>query len=439
MDPKSRSAFEQYVKGVGTAVASFSVDQLQARVERLVEEHDDWRRRCLNLTAAETLLSRRCKALLASDMATRLSEGLPGGKDYPHEFQNRYVDEIEGIIVVLLRRRFKAAHVDWRPTSTSMANAAVFFSLLDSGDVVLSQSEEGGGNFANHAIGPAGLRGLEIHNMPLANEFFEIDLDGLAREVERLRPKLLVFGGGKVLFPYPVKEIRRIADRVGALVMVDAAHLGLLISGGAFQNPLEEGAHVLTASTHKVMFGPVGGFVATNDDDIAEKILGRTFPGFMQTRDQNKYAALAFSLLELEQSGEVLAHQMIRNAQALAGYLAEEGLDVLAKERGYTQTHQVFVRVGDEARAFEIGCQKANILLTDCALSGDMARGKRTGLRLATHELTRVGLRESDMRDVARFIRRAGEGSENPAIIAAELGEFLRVPRIESAGSGSRG
>jgi glycine hydroxymethyltransferase len=431
----SKSAFNAYVHDIESAIEAFSADELLEHLERVVEEHDDWRRRCLNLNPAESVLSRRCQALLASDMATRLSEGLPGSKIYPHAFQNRYIDEIEGIVIALLRRQFKAAHVDWRPMSTSMANAAVFFSLLSAGDVVLSQSEDGGGNFSYHTSGPAGLRDLRIHDMPTATEFFEIDIDGLAREVDRLKPKLLTIGGSNVLFPYPLQEIRAIADRVGALVLYDAAHLGLLVSTGVFQRPLEEGAHVVTASTHKVMFGPVGGFVLTNDDHIANKIISLTFPGFMQTRDQNKYAALACALLELEKHGVFLAQQMVRNAQTLARHLADEGLNVLAEDRGYTKTHQIFVRVGEErARAFELGCQRANILLTDCALSGDRAHGKRSGLRLATHEVTRIGLREGDMREVARFIRRAGSGDENAAALAGELSEFLRVPRLEAAG-----
>ncbi len=435
MDQKLRDDFEGYVQAVDSSLDKFSVEALQDRIERLVEEHDSWRRRCLNMTAAETLLSRRVKALLASDMATRLTEGLPGAKIYPHGNQNRYVDEVEGIVISLLRRRFRVKHVDWRPTSTSMANSAVFFSLLKNGDVILSQSEAGGGNFANHPDGSAGLRSLAIHDMAPANEEFEIDLDALAKDVDRLKPKLLVFGGSKVLFPYPVTEIRKIADRVGALVMYDAAHLGLLISGGAFQDPIAEGAHVLTGSTHKIMFGPVGGFVATNDDDVAAKVLDCTFPFFMQTRDQNKYAALALALLELEQIGESLAHQIVRNSATLGGYLSEEGLDVLAAKRGYSKSHQIFIRLGGgKTRAFELNCQKANVLLTDCALTGD-APGQRTGLRLATHELARIGLKEKDMRDVARFIRRAGEGAEHPAIIAGELAEFLSVPRIEATSS----
>ncbi|WP_426217793.1 aminotransferase class I/II-fold pyridoxal phosphate-dependent enzyme [Pseudomonas sp. DWRC2-2] len=433
LEEKKNNEFNAFVGDIQSALDKFSPDEMLNHVERVVEEHDDWRRRSLNLNPAESVLSRRCQAILASDMATRLSEGLPGSKIYPHEFQNRYIDEIEGIVIALLRRQFNAKHVEWRPTSTSMANAAVFFSLLKGGDVILSQSEDGGGNFSYHNSGPAGLRDLQIYDIPSSTDYFEIDVDRLATEVDRLKPKLIAIGGSNVLFPYPVKEIRAIADRVGALVLYDAAHLGLLVSNGVFQRPLEEGAHVLTASTHKVMFGPVGGFAVSNDDEIAEKILTRTFPGFMQTRDQNKFAALACSLLELEKHGAFLAEQMVRNAQALAGYLAEEGLDVLAAERGYTKNHQIFVRIGQRAREFELGCQRANILLTDVALYGDRPQGKRTGLRLATHELTRFGLRESDMKDIARFIVRAGGGEENPVTVAGELGEFLRTPRLDLA------
>jgi glycine hydroxymethyltransferase len=383
------------------------------------------------MNPAESVLSRRCQAILASDMSTRLSEGLPGAKTYPHGTQNRYIDEIEGIVIALLRRQFGAAHVEWRPTSTSMANAAVFFSLLSSGDPILAQSENGGGNYSYHRNGPAGLRDLAIHDIPPADDYFDIDLGELERAALQLRPKLIVIGGSNVLFPYPVREIRAIADRIGALVLYDAAHLGLLIAKGDFQRPLEEGAHIVTASTHKVMFGPVGGLVLTDDDAIAAKVLQRTFPAFLQTRDQNKYSALACSLAEMEKHGALLAREMVRNAKSLAKALAAEGLDILAAERDFTETHQIFVRLGDDkARAFELGCQRANILLTDTKLVGDRGAGKRSGLRLATHELTRLGLRANDMAEVARFIRRAGEGQEKSDTIAGELAEFLRLPRL---------
>jgi glycine hydroxymethyltransferase len=396
------------------------------RVSELVATHDERRgRRCLNMNPAESLLSSRCRRLLASDMATRLTEGLPGDKLYPHGAQNQYIDEIEAIIIALAKRQFGARYLDWRPVSTSMANAAVFSALLRPGDVLLSQDEDGGGNYSYHKNGAAGLCGAKIVSAPREGEAFEIDLDRLALLVKEVRPKLIAFGGSNVLFPYPVRRMRELADQVGAMLLYDAAHVGLLISSGDFQRPLQEGAHVVTVSTHKIMGGPVGGLIFTDDRAIADRILKLTFPGLMQTRDQNKYAALAVALAETAEFGPQLAQQMVANARALARALEDEGYNVLARERGYTQTHQIFLELGADAKVFETRCNLANILLSDCALSGDQARRQRNGARLATHELTRTGMKEAQMHEVARLIARAARDAEDPQLVARDVEQLL--------------
>lgn len=400
------------------------------RIERLVDDHDRWRRICLNLNPAESSLTDRARRLLSSEMASRLSEGVPGDKVYPHGRQNQHIDEIEATIIALARRQFGARYVEWRPVSTSMANAAVFFALLGPGDAILVQAEDGGGNFSYHAGGPAGLACQRILDAPWRGDTFELDLDALADMAKRERPRMIVVGGSNVLFPYPVSALRRIADEIDALLVYDAAHLGLLIAKGDFQRPLEEGAHIVTLSTHKVMGGPVGGLILTNDADIAAKLFKVTFPGFLQTRDQNKYAALAVSLAEAEAFGEGLAKAMVSNAKALARGLEAEAVPVLARERGYTRTHQIFLSLGQNAQCFEARCQQANILVSDCALAGEISQRRRTGSRLSTHELSRLGLQAPHMSEVASLIGRAYRGEPSDAVardVARLLAPFTHV------------
>jgi glycine hydroxymethyltransferase len=394
------------------------------RIEDLVSLHDTWRSQCLNMNPAESSISARARNILASDMATRLSEGMPGDKAYPHGRQNEYIDEIEATIIALAKAQFRARYVEWRPVSTTMANAAVFFSMLVPSDTIIVQSEDGGGNFSYHAKGPAGLTGARIIDAPIAGDTFEIDLDRLSSLVAEHKPKMLIVGGSNVLFPYPLRDLREIADGVGAILVYDAAHLGLLVSAGLFQDPLAEGAHIVTVSTHKIMGGPVGGLILTNDEAIAARLFQITFPGFMQTRDQNKFAALAITLAELQQHGPALAQAMVKNARALANGLAAEGFEILGTDRNYTDTHQIFLRLGDAARSTEQRCQAANILFTDCALTGDMPKGLRRGARLATHEITRRGLPSDDMRTVASLIARADRG-EDTAAVAADVATLL--------------
>jgi glycine hydroxymethyltransferase len=420
--PKSQT----YLDDVETKVNKLSPAAVAERITSLVLEHDHWRATaCLNMNPAEGLISPRARALLASDMAMRLTEGLPGDKTYPNYRQNRFIDEIEATIIALVRRQFGARHVEWRPTSNSMANAAVFFALLKPGDTIFVQDMDAGGNYSYQTCGPAGLTHARIATIPAVGKVFEIDVDWIRTCAKKLQPKMIVIGGGKVLFPYPLRELREIADGIGALLVYDAAHVGLLISHGTFQRPLQEGAHVVTFSTHKIMGGPVGGVVLMNDPQIAKAIIGKTFPGLLQTRDQNKYAALAVGLAELDHFGTTLARATVANAAALAAAMSSEGFTVLERNGIHTQTHQCFLDLGDAAQTFDQRCQAANILASDCALTGDLAKNRRSGMRFATHELTRLGMGVTEMREVAQLITRATQDNADIAAITADVAALI--------------
>jgi glycine hydroxymethyltransferase len=407
-------------------------DGVTNRLEHLVSEHDEWRtRKCLNLNPAEGLLSERCRSVLGSDLAARLTEGAPGDKQYPHGNQTKYADEFEAIVLAQASQLWSARYVEWRPISTSMALATVFHALLRPGDVVLAQAADGGGNYAYSPEGPLGLAGANILPLPWSGDHFEIDVDGTRQLAVKNPPRMIVVGGSNVLFPYPVRELRRIADASDAILVYDAAHLGLLIAEGSFQRPLAEGAHIVVVSTHKSMGGPVGGLVLMNDPVIAKRILQGTFPAFMQTRDLNKYASQAIALTEAVEFGAPLARQMVANAQALANALHADGIPALAEQRGYTQTHQLFLKMGSAAHQFEERCHAANILLSDCALSGDISRNQRYGARLATHELTRRGMVEKDMRTVASLIVRAASNIDASTEVAKDVGILASThPRV---------
>ena len=431
------AASRRFLQRIDAEVSARAPAEIVRRIEDLVSRNDRWRSACLNLNPAEGLMSRRARALLDSDMASRLTEGVPGDKTFPHFRLNAAIDEIEATIIALARQLFGAAFVEWRPVSTSMANAAVFHALLKPGDAILVQGMEGGGNFSYQRSGPAGLAGLVPHELPAAGPLFEIDLDRLRERVRTLRPRMIVVGGSKVLFPYPLAEIRRIADEVEALVLFDAAHLGLLISAPGFQRPLQEGAHVLTLSTHKQLGGPVGGMVLTDDPAIASRISSLTFPGLLQTRDQNKYAALAVALAEARAFGAPLSERMVANAQALGQALASHGYDVLGASRGFTRTHQLVLRLGERAQTFEASCQAANIVVPDCALTGDIALRRRTGIRAGTHELSRLGFAPGEMAEVASLIVDADRSDRPPSLIAVDVHGLLeRHPSVAASFDG---
>lgn len=414
-----------YLAEIAKRYEDISPREIAARVESLVAGYESWRRTSLNLMAAENTMSRRARRLLDSDLATRVTEGFPGAKDFPPGKHNVHIDEIEGLFIALAKRLFRAQYVEWRATSTTMANAVAFWSMTEPGDTILVQSMEGGGNMNYHRVAIPHLRQLKVEMLPHSSDF-TIDADQAARTARAVRPKLIVIGGSQVLFPYPLKELRQIADEVGARILFDAAHLGALIAAGEFQDPLAEGVDVLSMGTQKINGGPVGGLAFTNDLGLARRMLALTFPAFIQTRDLNKYASAAFALAEMTAHGSAYARQVVRNARALGHALEGCGFRVIGSDRGYTNTHLLFLDVRDfGAPRFEALCQRANILIHKSHMSGDSKRGVRTGIRISVQEATRQGMNEDSMTSVAELIQRVTVGGEPAERVGADVAKFV--------------
>ena len=428
LEAKSRIISEQardYLEAVARTISPLPPDALADQITSLANRHDDWRAtQCLNLNPAETLISRSARRLLDSDLATRVTEGYPGDKYYPHGRQNDFIDEIEAVLIVTAKDLFEADYVEWRPVSTSMANATVYFALLEPGDAILAHDADHGGNDSYNLEGPPQLARLRTGPLPQTDSF-RIDVDALKEVALERRPRLIVVGASNVLFPYPLAEIREIADSIGAIVLYDAAHLGLLVATKAFQDPLREGAHIVTVSTHKNLCGPVGGMILTNEAGMAERMMALQYPTFVQTRDLNKYAAAAVALLEMKAFGAEYSRQMISNAHALGEALSAEGFALHGSDEGYTRTHQLMLDLRDgDPESFEHRALESNILLTLTHVLGDQERGFRTASRIATHEITRQGMKESDMKHVAGFMRRATDGA--PALeVRADIEQLL--------------
>ncbi len=414
----------EYLDDIEEEYTCMEPRDIAARVKAIAEEHEEWRRnKCLNLNPSENAISPGARRLLDTDLATRVTEGFVGDKEYPPAPMNRYIDEIEGIIIHLVKRMFRCDYVEWRTLSSSMANSLVYFALSKNGDTIMSQSDRGGGNDSYRPNGPPLLRGLKVADLPSA-PLFDIDYDALDASIAKVKPSWIVVGGGRILFPYDLKRLREAADRVGAHILYDAAHVGPLIAFGLFQDPLAKGADVMTLGTHKLMGGPIGGLVLTNDKDMAKKMLALTHPAFIQTRDQNKYAAAAWSLSELAHFGPAYTKQIQANSRALAEALDERGFKVVGKEKGYTKTHQVIVNVRDlSPRAIEARFNESNILLPTTVLWDDPPNG-RGGLRISVQEATRQGMAESEMKQVAALIKRSADG-EPPEKMRGDVERFV--------------
>jgi glycine hydroxymethyltransferase len=252
-----------------------------------------------------------------------------------------------------------------------------------------------------------------------------VDLGALREMALRVRPKIITIGGSLNLFAHPVREVRAIADEVGAWVLFDAAHQCGIIAGGVWANPLDEGAHLMTMSTYKSLGGPAGGLIVTRDAGIAERLDRIAFPGMTANFDAGKSAALAISLLDWRAHGRAYAAAMVEVAQALARELDALGVPVFAAERGMTTSHQFAV----EAAAFGGGqaasktLRKAGFLACGIGLPIAAVDGDLNGLRIGTPELVRRGVTVADAPALAALIAEGLRGND-PGAVAARVREM---------------
>lgn len=407
-------------------IMKMSPSELVQHLVSLVKENEDWRgRSCINLLAPESLMSPIAKSLLSSELSERTAEGEIGDRWFSGL---KYIDEVEALAVELAKTLFNSKYADHRLLSGMLGNLTVYFALTKPGDVIMSIKETDGGHVSNREGGCAGCRGLKVVDIPFNPYEMNIDVESFTELTLKVKPRLIALGSSLTLFPYPLREIREIADEVGAHIFYDGAHQLGLIAGGKFQDPLREGADVLTGSVGKTLSGPQRGLIVWNSDEIAEKLRLAIFPGLTAIHQINSVAAMAVTLAEMLVFGKDYAAQMVKNAKALGKALDEEGFDVLCKHKGYTETHQVAVDVsslggGEEAAKLleqvNIICNK-NLLPKDSLEDWD----NPSGIRLGTSQVTRLGMKESEMRQIARFIRRVLIDKEETSIIAREVSEF---------------
>jgi len=292
------------------------------------------------------------------------------------------------------------------------------------GNEVIVPPASVGGHVTHHEAGAAGLYGLRIHRAPVAADGYTVDVAKLAVMTEHVKPALISLGGSLNIAPHPVAEISKIADKVGASLLFDAAHLCGMIAGRVWDNPLAEGAHLMTMSIYKSLGGPAGGLVVTNDAELAERLDRIAFPGLTANFDAGRVAALALSLLDWREFGPAYAAEMAASARALAEALAAEGVPVFRAVNVLTRSHQL----GVEAAAYGGGqmvskhLRRANILACGIGLPIAAVDGDLNGLRIGTPEIVRRGMTAADMPELASLIARA-LGSE-PEAVAAEVTAF---------------
>jgi glycine hydroxymethyltransferase len=287
---------------------------------------------------------------------------------------------------------------------------AVYTALTQPGDVIMSVPQPVGGHSSNRVAGPAGIRGLKIVDIPFDPVELEVDLDLFGKVVPLVRPKVIALGTSMTLFPFPVQAMREIVAEWGGYIFFDGAHQLGLIAGNQYQDPLREGAAVLTGSAGKTFSGPQSGVIVWNNPELTVPLTDAIFPMLAATHQVNRVAALAVSAAEMLAFGEVYMAQIVRNAQALGAALARRGIPVLGAHKGYTTTQQVIADVRQFGGGLEVAQRlaQANIITNKNLIPSDRAEDwdRPGGLRMGTIEVTRLGMHETEMEIIAEFMAR---------------------------------
>ena len=393
-------------------------------IKNIVKEHTEWRGSCINLIASENVTSKAVREMLISDLGNRYAIGFLHNRFYSG---TKYVDELEEYTTDLAKRVFRAEHVNYVPISGTMANLVLFNGLTSPGDVVTALSVIDGGHASFRECSK--IHGVSLVPLPFSMDTMNVDIGEAEKLIARVKPKLVLLGASEILFPHPVREIRRIADEVGAAVAYDAAHVLGLIAGGTFQDPLKEGADVVTGSTHKTFFGPQGGIILCKNryakaiDDAAWQLVNN--------HHVHRVAGLSIALAEFLAFGQEYAAQIVKNAQRLAEDLYSMGLDVLGRRMGFTRSHEVIFRApNNNGDAAAKRLEDANIITTKTPLPTDKTEEECSGVRLGTQEITRLGMNDGEMTKIAEFIKRVVIDREAPSNVregvrklAAEFGK----------------
>lgn len=407
------------MQAIAAETAAASVERNDRRLHELVERntaiHD---RECINLNPAANTMNPRAEALLSSGLGSRPSLGYPGDK---YEMGLEAIERIEVLAAELAAEVFHAPFVEVRCGSGALANLYAFMAVCSPGDTIIAPPATIGGHVTHHRDGAAGRYGIDTLPAPVDAHRYTVDLDGVAALASKHRPRMITIGGSLNLTHHPVAELREIADGVGAVLLFDAAHLSGLIAGGAWPNPLDEGAHVLTMSAYKSLAGPASGVLCTVDAGIAERVDAIAFPGLTANFDAANTAALAVTLLDWQAAGHAYAATMIATARRLADALTERGVPVWRCGDGAaTASHAFAIDAGSGGG--HVAAQRlraANVLTSAIGLPHDAAAGVRVGV----NEAVRWGLDPEGCDALADLVAEAWTNSDT-ASVAARVSEL---------------
>ena len=368
----------------------------------------------IELIASENIVSPAVMAAMGSVLTNKYAEGLPGKRYYGGCV---YVDEVENIAIQRACQLFGAKYANVQPHSGAQANLAVYFALLELGDTVMGMDLSQGGHLTHGS--PVNMSGKNYHFISYGvGADGVIDYAELEKQVRKVRPKMLVAGASAYPRAIDFEKLAEIAHGYGAYLMVDMAHIAGLVAGGQHQSPIPY-ADVVTTTTHKTLRGPRGGMIFCKPE-LAKKVDSAVFPGTQGGPLEHIIAAKAICFGEaLKPEFKAYGEQVVKNAAVLADGLMKEGFRLVS---GGTDNHLMLVDV----RNFNITGKEIERRLDECfitvnknAIPNDPEKPFVTsGIRVGTPAATTRGLKEEDMKEIARImgmVARDFEGNKTAA------------------------
>ena len=392
--------------------------EILKKEQKRQEEH-------IELIASENFVSEEVREMAGSIFTNKYAEGYPSKRYYGG---CEYIDEIENLAIERAKKLFNVKYANVQPHSGSQANMAVFRALLNHNDKVLGMSLDAGGHLTHGYKLSFSGQDYESYTYGLNRETEMLDYDEIERLAIEIKPKMIIAGASAYSRYIDFKRFREIADKVGAYLFVDMAHIAGLVAANLHQNPCEY-ADVVTSTTHKTLRGPRGGIILTNNDEIIKKINKTVFPGVQGGPLEHIIAAKAVAFYE-DLTPEYIEYMkdVKNNAQVLANELTKRGYRIVS---GGTDNHLLLVDLttkGITGKDAETLLHRVNITCNKNAIPYDpLPPLKSSGIRLGTPAMTTRGFKEKEFICVAELIDQAIINKDNESELERIKNEVIEL------------
>ena len=387
-----------------------------AEVMQMIECETQREQNQIELIASENIVSPAVLEAQGSILTNKYAEGYPARRYYGG---CGCVDKVENLAIERAKKLFKAGFVNVQPHSGSQANMGVYMAILQPGDTCLGLSLDAGGHLTHGKNVNFSGKIYKFEHYSVRKDTMQIDYDEVRDIAKRVNPKLIVAGGSAYPRVIDFKKFREIADEVGAMLMVDMAHISGLVAAGLHSNPVEY-AHFVTGTTHKTLRGPRGGYIISTEEELAKKVDKTIFPGIQGGPLMHVIAAKAVCFKEaLDPKFVKYQEQVLKNADAMANMFLSKGYELVS---GGTDTHLILVDVkkskGITGQVAETVLDRAHITTNKNGIPYDTESPMVTsGIRLGTPAITTRGLKEKDVMELTQYIDEVLSNSDDEKVI----------------------